>query len=93
MTRRAGHALTPKDLVPWLDIDASQRMVHGLLLWRIISLRATNDARSEQRLAQVSKYRLAIELIAACYGWLLTSKAACSMASNYRNRSRQAFIF
>jgi hypothetical protein len=48
---------------------------------------------TKQRLAQLRKYRLAIEAIAACYPVSAHSKAASSIAASYRNRSHSAFLF
>jgi hypothetical protein len=65
--KRSRRRAFPPPRGPWLGIDPSQRVAHGLLPRGTISLPANNAWDSEQRPAQSLKYRLAIEPIAACY--------------------------
>ena len=88
MTRGAGRALPRRILFRGSTSTPLKEWFTAFSFGELYSRAQRTGARSEQRLAKISKYRLAIELIAACYGCLLTCKAACSMASNYRNRSR-----
>ena len=70
MTRGRGSTSTP--LKEWFTAFSFRET---------ISLRTTNGAGSEQRLAQFAKYRLAIEPIAACYACDLQARAVVATYS------------